>query len=113
MPDYLNKIYYRNFTGPRFVKLPAMSCIEPHVLAGQLTLLECEEICISQNCQYISRPGTALDMTESNCWYTTTGGAPNGICSENVYQNPGFIGEYIKFLIVGFSKNWKSIHRYR
>ena len=89
MPDYLNKIYYRNFTGSaRFVKLPTDSCISPYAEVASLTLIQCEDYGRSKNAQYISRAATAMDTAASTCYYTTAGGGPTGGCDETVYGNP-------------------------
>ena len=89
MQDYLNKIYYRNFTGnARFVKLPSDSCISPYAEVASLTLIQCEDYGRSKNAQYISRSNSAADTTASACYYTIGGGGPTGSCSESVYANP-------------------------
>ena len=64
-----------------------MSCIEPSEYAGQLTLLECEEMCIARNCEYISRPSIALNTAKANCSYTSHSAMLTGNCQDNVYRN--------------------------
>ena len=64
-----------------------MSCIEPSAYAGELTLLECQELCIDLNCEYISRPSIALNTAKASCWYTSHGGKLTGNCQDTVYRN--------------------------
>ena len=68
-----------------------MACVEPYVYAGNLTLLECQEVCISRNCEYIRRPSTYADTVKSSCWYSYSGGKPTGNCQGNVYYNKGMV----------------------
>ena len=84
-----------------FVKLPNMSCIEPHSYSGQLTLLECQDMCISLNCEYISRPSTSLHTDKASCWYTSRGGRLTGKCQEDVYRNKKMVeGRLFSMIII-------------
>ena len=80
------------FPESRFVKLPNISCIASYVYAGELTLLECQEMCINTNCQYIRQPIISTPTAKSSCFYGHRGVSPTDNCEEYVqYYNEEMI----------------------